>query len=343
MTFKTILIRLDANHEKGMGHLYRMMSLAKMLTAESIQVFFIVKQNQITQQVLKKNKYRFIDFEPESDEEIIVEEALSQCSEKPSLWIYDVLDTQAHWYRPLQEKQIPAVSFDDTAAGIIHAHMVFNPIAACWGGRVKSQYRHVFNGPGYMILQKSLLPYRKMRKIQNSNRLKIGISLGGSDTHGYTIKAADALHTLELKGNQSLHFFLGPHFRHEAELNRILPAFKIKVFVNKSIDNLFEKLDQMDVVICNGGITLYEVCAMGLPALGIANEPHEAKTLEFFQQNGAAILLANETAETSLIREKLYENLFDISHLNGIAGNGYRLVDGNGLERVYEKISSLLE
>ena len=49
----------------------------------------------------------------------------------------------------------------------------------------------------------------------------------------------------------------------------------------------------MDIIICGGGQTLFEMCALGLPTLALANELHEEQTIDFISKRNSCINLGS--------------------------------------------------
>ena len=93
------------------------------------------------------------------------------------------------------------------------------------------------------------------------------------------------------------------------------------------------------MVICGGGVSLFEVCAMGLPALSIANEDQEKKTIDFFEQHNATINLCSvHEIVPEALGNKLSNALSNFILINELGKNGMRLVKLEGTHLAYKLI-----
>lgn len=333
-----IVIRVEADHQVGMGHLYRMTALASLLKRRKFNVFFIIRTNHIVQTILEQEALEFLAFSGSTAETRVIEETLREV-QLPLLWIFDTFGTRKEWFAPLHRHRVPVLSFDDTGTGLEEANIVINAIAGLWENTPSTRKKsaHFFKGPDYIILTENIHRYRKKREINTSKKLKLGVSLGGSDTYNNTVKVANGLKEADaVPGRVS--FFLGPHFAAEEELNDCLKEFPIPYEVKRGIPDLLAAFDNMDVVICGSGVTLFEVCCLGLPALAVANEPHEVQTISYFKEKNACIPIGSTASSQRGLKKNITTALKDPGRLNTTAANGLKLVDGKGLYRVLEII-----
>jgi spore coat polysaccharide biosynthesis predicted glycosyltransferase SpsG len=332
-----ILFRIDAGHDIGMGHLYRMMRLSHFFKSDAYDVRFALRRDPVAEKLLKRGGYQFIALDAGLDEENIIDAVVKTV--KPFVWIYDMLDTEHGWIANLKMRGIKVVCFDDRKGGILSADLVINPIVGCWG-QIEKGHAPVFNGPEFAVLSQRIKRFRRKRHLHHgfSDTMTIGISMGGSDTHGATVMLAKALAGIKAPNFFSF-FFLGPSYAHNTDLNIALSKCSYSYAVETYTDDLFKELDRMNMVICGGGVTLFEVCAMGLPALSLANELHEKKTIAFFKKYGAVIGLGSvHETNPQALTGALMQSLSKLDMLNRLGMNGMDLVDTLGGDRSYQLI-----
>jgi UDP-2,4-diacetamido-2,4,6-trideoxy-beta-L-altropyranose hydrolase len=280
-----IYIRLNAGHKIGMGHLFRMMQLAKLFIANGYNINFIINKNQKSEKILLDNGLKYFSYSTKIREDEIIIDSVNVM--KPFAWIYDILNTKTSWVNYLKDKNIKVICFDDLKGGIISpADIIINPIVGCWQNNTNNDNIPLYSGPSYSILSSEVKNYRKKRKL-NSDNINIGVTMGGSDTYGATVIVAKLLK--KVRKDITVHFFLGPSFKHSEQLLNTLTNNPYKFEIYNFTKNLLGKLNNMDVVICGGGLTLFEVCAMGLPSMALANELHEIETINYFESKGATI------------------------------------------------------
>lgn len=333
-----IVIRVEADHQVGMGHLYRMIALASLLKRKEFDVFFIIRTNHIVQTILDLEELKFLEFSSSIDETRVIEETLREV-QLPVLWIFDTFGTRKEWFAPLHRHRVPVLSFDDGGAGLEESNIVINSIVGLWENALitRKNSRRFFKGPNYIILTENILRHRKKREINASKKIKLGVSLGGSDTYNNTVKVADGLKEANAVLDR-VSFFLGPHFAAVKELDTCLKEFPLPYEVKRGIPDLLAAFDNMDVVICGGGVTLFEVCCLGLPALAVANESHEVQTISYFKEKNACIPIGSTSSSQRELKESITSALKGPERLNTTAANGRKLVDGKGIYRILEII-----
>jgi spore coat polysaccharide biosynthesis predicted glycosyltransferase SpsG len=100
-----------------------------------------------------------------------------------------------------------------------------------------------------------------------------------------------------------------------------------------------------DVAVVAGGLTLYEACAVGAPAVGLAVVPAQQKAIAAFAASGALVDAGSwKEGEAALGRaaEGVASCLMDRSAADRRARRGRQLVDGRGARRVAARIRALV-
>ena len=339
-----IIIRLDADHQRGMGHVYRMTTLADMFAANDTQCTFVLRKNDVAASLLSDKGYDYRFYPVEYSEELIIEKDISKNS-MPDLWIFDILSTETETIECVKKRNIPVVCFDDMGAGLAQADLVINAIS----GIAQSQKHYpangvkVLNGADYIIINPDILKLSKTAKSVGSE-LEIAVTMGGSDTYGATARLAEILSEITTV-NLKVTFFLGPHFQHDKELEDATAKFIHPCTVKRAVKNLHRELLESDVVICGGGQTIFELCYLGFNILALANENHQEKTIEYLAQHNACINIGSIHKEID--RLKIAESLTHIyqehEKYRMITDAGKRIVDGKGLMRCYAECKKLTE
>ncbi|MGE5340716.1 MAG: hypothetical protein ACM3SY_04460 [Candidatus Omnitrophota bacterium] len=339
-------IRLDAGHAKGMGHLYRMLELARILEKKGCEVVFALRAEETSRAIIQKKGFECLRYSEATDERDIIEDVLTRVN--LDAWIYDLLDIEACWIRQIKQiKQIKmngirVICVDDTAGGITDADMVINPIAGCWG-KPLSPRGQLFDGPTYSILSANVAAYRRERLPSlTGSPYRVGIAMGGSDTHGATVRLAEAFPDVSGR-DLSVHFFLGPSFRHGESLEHVLAKVAYSYVLHHSVPDLVREINEMNLLICGGGVTLFEACAMGIPTLALANEPHEAKTIAYFSERRATVNLGRiDAMDPQGVTAAIQRVLNDRPVQQDLSTKGMALVPADGGDRVSTHILSLI-
>ena len=334
---KRIVIRVDGDHQRGMGHLFRMKTLANEFRNEHVPYVFIIRKDDKSKQILHDAQHPCFEYPVEFREGDIIE-AYFQNHAVPDLWIFDIMSTKAEWITQVKRRGSAVMCFDDLKGGLEAADLVINPIAGCWEAEEKpgSCGARVLSGPRYAIIDPTILKLSRSDRMA-SGRIRIAVTMGGSDTYGATVQMAKVLSNVkeELKAT----FFLGPHFMHTRELEGVLSELPLPSVTRRALPRLHKELVKSDMVICGGGQTLFELCAIGMCTAAIANEIHEEKTIAYFSKHGATIDLGSIHGRVHVARlaETIAEVRSNNRRIRDIRKSARRLVDGQGLSRCTEE------
>lgn len=311
-------ICLEASHQKGMGHLFRMLNFAKFLDLKNQQFIFIINSNQKTKDILKLKNYKYevvdlSDLATNWESRIILRY-------KIFYWINDRLDTDEKHSKNILRNHIKLITFDDSGSGSKHCDLNI-----CGLLSKDANGKKILKGIEYLVLDPEINSYKKERKKINN----ILVTLGGSDTHGVTIKIIKLLKKYNLQS--TIH--TGPSFKHQKELEQELNEnFKYIKFVS----SLIKEFEKYDLAITGGGITPFEANASGLPCLIVANEYFEIANAKFLNTLGSSIFLGyhNDIDET---------NFKDIEKINipKMSQNGLLKLTTNAVEKIYKEIIKL--
>ena len=344
MNNRVVFIRLDANHDRGLGHLFRMLTLSEQLKVCNLSVTFIIRENVIAEKILKDKGYNYLVFPETLTEEMIILGCLREKENYPSLWIFDILSTEAMWVNKVKEKFIKVICFDDDQGGLLAADLVINPIIYCWDTYKKQDVEvPILEGNSCTLFSLSVQINRRKRIIPHNKQLSIGITMGGSDTHGSTVILVKAL--LELEPDKyNLSIFTGPHFLHQKELFKLLESFTGDFTIQHHVVDLHKELNNMDVVICGGGSTLFEVCSMGLSVLAFANESHEEMTIRYLESIGVCSSIGSVSEiDLELITNKCYTILSNYKKLNELSLAAFNYFSDNTIHNCVGAINNVLE
>jgi spore coat polysaccharide biosynthesis predicted glycosyltransferase SpsG len=310
-------ICLEASHQKGMGHLFRMLNFVKYLEQKKQDFIFLINDNEKTKDILEKHNYKY---------EIVDLNNFSQNWETALIkkydlkyWINDRLDTNEKHIKNIQKNSIKVINFDDLGSGAKYSDI---NICGLTFNNKNIKGKKVLKGVDYLILNSQINFYKKQRY----NLENILVTLGGSDTYAVTIKVLKLLKKYSIKA--TIH--VGPSFKHKEELQKELTTnFKIVDFV----PSLIEEFSKYDLAITGGGISPFEANASGLPCMIIANETFEVPNGEFLSSLGSSLYLG--------FHENIDESKFqDIEKLNleNMSQNGLLKLNTKAVEKIYKEI-----
>ena len=98
-----------------------------------------------------------------------------------------------------------------------------------------------------------------------------------------------------------------------------------------------------DVAIVAGGVTLYEACALGIPAVALAVVREQRRAIRAFAREGAIIDAGFSARSVDAAAVGVAQLLTNPVLRAGTVANATRLVDGRGALRVAQRIHALLQ
>lgn len=338
---RQVLIRADGSHAIGLGHIYRMKSLADTLKAEGSNVAFLSLEDEAANQLIRAAGHPcFTFFSPDA---YLPARQILLAQHRPDLLLYDTLDVPQHEFETLPAHSgVKVVTFDDTAGGLIHADLVINGIVFHWGHYDSAQARSLLlEGPDYMILQPELARYLQPSRETPYQAHRILLAFGGSDTRGLTERALGALN--QLARPLDITISLGPGSRLTPGLEVVMETSRHQLTLVRGLPSLFAAFKAHDLVVCAGGVMLYELAALGIPSAAIASEAHEIRNIAYWSERGTTLPLGSgETWDPLAAATSLAALLDDQRRRNRMAFAGRHHVDGQGLKRVMGALRTVI-
>ena len=336
----SILIRVDGSHSIGLGHIFRMRALADRLREIGMAPSFCTQKNTIGETLLRETGIPVFDL-GEEEKDYVPAGVLKAAD--PDLVVFDILDTDETAYHSLKEStKAQTVAFDDTGAGLDHADAVINPIVFHWGRYNPEECKaDLYEGPDYMILQDEILDKRNRHLAVKDRAEVITLAFGGTDDHAISERALAAVNAvskpLTIRVNR------GPGSLPSQDFAETTEESPHQVDIINTAESLIDLFSTSDLVICAGGIMLYELAALGVPSLAVAGEPHEIGNIEYWESHGTTHSLGrHEDLDIKLATSAIDALLNSKDRRQQMAANGQTVVDGKGLDRCQGIIETLV-
>lgn len=327
------VISIEASHERGMGHCFRGLHLATALRGKGDDVIFISNNDELSKEILRRAGFS-VEVVPSYSDAMDWENEVIRMHQ-PDWWINDRLGTTAKHAQKIVAAGINLATFDDHGEGAKYARYNFLAMDPC----PREENTNALYGAEYMILNPEIEKYRN-RIDALRERCTIFVTLGGSDTYGLTPKVVSSLK--RAPNDLNIGVAVGPNFRNHAELDVAITGMPPSLRIHRGVSDLIGLMAATDIIICGGGVTLFEAAALGIPALVIANEAHEIHLAQWFERNGFGFYNGFRTdySESSLLT-KLTQLISSKEMLCEMGRIGKQLVDLGGLNRIVNKIKDI--
>jgi spore coat polysaccharide biosynthesis predicted glycosyltransferase SpsG len=322
-----VAIRVDGSLSQGMGHIVRMISVARGLSEKGIPCIFIMKPFKEGYSVVEQAGFPI--YLINSDNEAygpcpnLLKKIVMETGTK--LVIHDIRATTYEYMAELKRLGVFAVNFDDTGRGGALADILVDAFVPEEKG--EEDLQHYF-GPKYLILRDRFAEHKKSGIQKNVK--KICLMPGGTNAGSIMEKLITWIQ--ELPDAYEIYVMAGASTDNEPAL---YSSRKNSVYMIRDWDSGPEILAQSDISITSGGISMCESCASGIPTMSVAQVEHEISNILFFSKYnavhplGAAHNLSKEVFLRSFLKLKKSYSLRKALSLSGM-----KLVDSQGKQRV---------
>lgn len=328
-----ILFRVDGGGGVGMGHVYRSLAVADALRGSSkADIAFLMQAHPAEGlQVVSASGYpvRLVD---EDAERWI--DAVRDFS--PDVLVNDLPRLEDRYLRGLSHLGAATVNLVDTLDDLERTEAYAQVVVSVMHEERETP-EGFYGGPAYAILRSH---FQGRTKVIRDVPCRVLLSFGGSDPQGYTVKAARALQVLP--ENVEILAVAGPAFSHQDEFAQGERTFRRPVKLVSHVGaRIADLMEDADVVVGSGGMTVYEIAAIGTPGVVLAQNAREDARMREFASRGTVqyLGLGTEVSEDDLGAAVL-DLLASPSRRRAMSERGRALVDGLGATRAAELVLS---
>lgn len=340
------LIRVDGDSRIGMGHVARMLVLARSLRTSGVgDPTFFMRPGPTAANLVREAG--FTVFEVEGIDEPGPLPADIQIL-APTLVIADLYEPSDSHLARLRAlgRVIYMSSLDDierNVDAIINGdirHGKFKPLRNAAGA-------FCFLGTDVFVLGAAYgRTVTRPAVLATPDPRRVLISLGGADYLNATPAILESLDALDAsKYAFEVELILGPAHVSTPAFEACVSRFQKPCRLVRSPSSLHPHLAAADLAIIGGGFTLYEAAATGLPALVLCQATHQESTARRFEEAGSCIHLgmADDPQAIARLGPGLCGLLRDPRLRDRMSRAGCDLVDGRGVERVTRFIQGALD
>jgi len=319
------LIRCDGGDKYGIGHVKRMIVLARALRdREGIGAVFAVNGSEDALVPIRQAGFRAkLLAGPEA--------SWSKVIAAPDLCILDCRDGPPREALTEFAARAPLAVIDDASERRLAADFAYYPPVPqaedlSWQGSTCT----VRIGWEWALLG---LPQTATRPRAFSPRPTLLVTMGGSDPTGMTLRAARALAVLDPVFRAR--FVIGPGFADREKTAQAIVALRSNFETIEGADSLITEYASADLALAAFGVTAYELAAFGVPALYLCATGDHALSASAFEQAGMGVSLGlAESAEDKAVAGAVWTLLSDAERRREMRSAGLMTIDGNGAARI---------
>jgi spore coat polysaccharide biosynthesis predicted glycosyltransferase SpsG/CMP-N-acetylneuraminic acid synthetase len=329
-----VLFRVDGSLSMGMGHVYRALAIADALRDTSRAAIAFLMTAQHVEGLKTVSSYGYpVRLAGESSLETYLELVRDY---SPDILINDLPSLDRAYLDALSHVGATTVNLVDTLDDLEKTEAYAQLIVSVMNEERETP-ENFYGGPGYAILRRHFRDNSGERGVREQPRMVL-LTFGGSDPQGLTLKAARALETLPEV--IEIVAVAGPAFSYLREFEALQETLKRKVTLMRQVEgHIADLMFESDLVLCSGGMTVYEIAALGTPGLVLAQNTREEARMRTFARRGSVefLGLGSELSEV-LIATRTRELLEDVARRREMSVRGRGLVDGLGALRTAELV-----
>lgn len=303
---RRVLFRVDAGRVRRLsfGHIARCTELARVLREQcAAETLFLMKDYKegVAFALHHDHKVHTLPTSmKEQDECTAILDVITDY--RPDWLVLDLpeRDFSSAFYGSIKARGTRILFIDDARFRVPDVDAFLNSSILALDNTVLPAGKNIrcFLGPEYFICT----PLEKAEKsFSASGPFTVVISFGGSDPSDLSLKVMQCLAGKDLN-TISFTLILGPGYDTPDVIEAAVKNSRQDVTIIYSPADIHACFRTADLVICAGGLTLYETVAMGLPVMAIASIEHEQAVVDAFKRQN---LLADGLLEWN--GDKFYE------------------------------------
>ncbi len=327
-----VLFRVDGGGEMGMGHVLRSLAVAEALTkiAPHADVCFLMRADP-PEGIQHIARIGYSVRVAPGDELTTLVDVIRDYS--PNIIVNDRPFLEKDYLVALAGLGASTVNLVDSLDDIENpSELASIIIATMQEGEVELDDYHA--GPAFAILRDSFQKKVSEATVTPKQGKRVVVSFGGSDPQNLTMKALEALADIPAL---EVTVVLGPAYGYREQLDKLVPRLSYRPNVLKNVEHMADILVEADLVLCSGGMTVFEIAALGRPGMVLCQNRRERERMDGFSRYKTIEHLGLGTdVSVEEIGRKARALLKDRDARQQMSEAGARLVDARGATRVYE-------
>jgi spore coat polysaccharide biosynthesis predicted glycosyltransferase SpsG len=317
---KTILFKVIGSPEMGMGHVYRCLSLSKILEKHYRVIFHINNNTQIKNLLQEHNVTYSLD---EVIEELVTKEQID-------LLLFDQLSSDNGLFKSLKSKHqsLKIIAIDYFDYDNIFVDIIINLFNQNLK-KIKPEKDSVqyYEGMNYAIIRNEFDKYITQNREISPIVKNILVTFGGADHSKNTIKVIELLKTAKIH-EFNIDVILGPLW-----VSNSLKDLPSNIHLHHSISNMADYMVKADLAFCGSGTTMMELLSIGTPTVVIPQNSLEERFALNAEKKGAIKVIKNDILQTKDV-SCISDMLISTEKRKMLSKRGKLLIDGKGRERI---------
>jgi UDP-2,4-diacetamido-2,4,6-trideoxy-beta-L-altropyranose hydrolase len=340
-----LIIRADATHLIGSGHIMRCLSLAQRWKDEGGGVTFVTccKSEQLKNKLIAYGfEVVFTEFPHPNTSDL--RQTLSIIQAKKSPWlILDGYHFDQNYHHEIKQTGCNLMVIDDLHNhDFYYADIILNQnFNAGFIDYNSHPGTTLLLGTNYTLLRKEYIKYKSWKRFISNKVTNILVTFGGADPTDATQKTLRILCD-SLLGEIDVKIIIGSENQRGETYRGMVQASNSDICLLYDVDNMSKLIEWADLaIICAGG-TMWECLFMGCPTISFAVNDIQNNILQSLHRQSVIQYIGYVSqVEDADFKEELKALISSKTHRQELSANGRALIDGNGISRVLETMIGL--
>lgn len=328
-----IYIRVDMNETIATGHMMRCLSIADAARRMGYGATFILA-DRMAVELLDERGYRSIVLNTQWDQMDAEIDAILRVIEEKKIHRLLVDSYQ------VTEKYLSALKAVTEVVYIDDMNSFVYPVdkLICYANYANRMDYTAGYGNTELFLGTDYAPLRHEFADIGSKYIKpsvenVAVLSGGTDHYGIIEKILDAICG---ENDKEINVICGRYYQEYSMLVKKYQGYG-NVRIHRSVDNIVDYMVKADVAISAGGVTLYELCACGTPAISYSFADNQFKNVRKFDEDGIIDYAGDVRSDDVVGRIQVLLQQYRKAKVRRMKSIQMRkMVDGKGAGRIVE-------
>jgi len=337
-----LLVRTDASHEIGAGHLMRCLALAQQWRAEGGRATFACSElTGVLGDRLRSQGFEVVIIDVAVGSQDDAAATLNLAYDPGAVVVADGYRFSVDYQRAVHGEIRTLLVLDDYGQiGSYRADMILDQNL----GTIDDTYVdrppdcRLLLGPEYVMLRREFLDAGAGRREISAAVQNILVTTGGADVGGLAGKILEVLD--EIPEPLNITAVVGGAASGTGGLEASARSSRHRVRLVENAANMPELMAEADLAVSGAGSTVWELAFMGVPSAFLALAPNQRLVARNIVDAGFGILLGGVgEAGEGAIGNELASVLGDRYERERMSREGRRLIDGRGAARVVDAMT----
>jgi spore coat polysaccharide biosynthesis predicted glycosyltransferase SpsG len=330
---RLVMVRSEINASVGMGHAMRCLWIAKALSDLGDDAVVCSETSSAIEGLARIHGVRRLPVAANRPP-VAAEDALALLAHRPDLVVVDSPKASPVWADVIGAGQVPLVVISGEGGPRLEANGCIWP-ESCPVGSAPVASQAFVCGEQYVPLAPEY--WNGARCKDETGTRRILVTFGGVDHYDISSEAIRALDEVA-SDKCTMRVIVGAFYDNVSQIERAAAASRHEIELVHQPQGLHAHLTWSDFAICAGGTTLYEMCALGVPGVGIAVWPLQQAVVDSVVGAGGALGIVYENPEQLAgdLRRALMRLRTESGLLESLGAAGSRHIDGRGAMRIAE-------